>query len=547
MIGTSDAACAMRAVAVFACILALGACDDETGTDAGPDTDSGGVDSGDPIDSGVDAAVNTDAGPAEICSPVGGEAGFGPAQTLAQGYWYSRYNMLSLNLQSGNGVPFAPPAGAPAMMIAMASDGLSTAVMPDNPGLIQRVYDYGIPAFVNVNDGNPLNFANGRWADIPVADQATTTNNAWAWTLIKILEWDKQFHVDAHFGIVGDDDIPAAQQRFAGLVLFAEAMMMTMDWMNTPANYDMSDQGGQYVALMAMSDMAMVLTATALPHSTSNRYATLAGVLATAMGIDLDMMKSDMMAGMGTLFMSLTPAANIHDCAIAVQALTWFMQVAPDDPTRDAARALLVQNADRLIARPATTAADRAWTIRGATDAWRNTDDVRYLDAAVAAYRSLEADYDCAHGTFASQTTYTPEDAAGIIGALNATVNFLGDASPDVDRLRAFAVLAGFWEGTLDLGGLQIAAPPAMAPFVPAYEYQGDDLFHRHPAVPPPPAAGGANGTAPVLANSVTFDPVTEVWTADTSRFDTAGAMHFTNEALWFHIDEVDGFRAPAP
>ena len=62
----------------------------------------------------------------------------------------------------------------------------------------------------------------------------------------------------------------------------------------------------------------------------------------------------------------------------------------------------------------------------------------------------------------------------------------------------------------------------------------------------------GAVGKASVFAASVSYDRSCEpsdlesdqvaCWTADDSRFDTAGAFHLADEMIWFHDDEVSGF-----
>jgi len=69
-----------------------------------------------------------------------------------------------------------------------------------------------------------------------------------------------------------------------------------------------------------------------------------------------------------------------------------------------------------------------------------------------------------------------------------------------------------------------------------------------------PPMAGGDFGIAPVFATEVKWDG--SQWSVTNGNFDSAGAMHASNEFIWFHNDEVNGFpevsasaaaAAPAP
>jgi len=51
--------------------------------------------------------------------------------------------------------------------------------------------------------------------------------------------------------------------------------------------------------------------------------------------------------------------------------------------------------------------------------------------------------------------------------------------------------------------------------------------------------AGGKYRIAPVFASSVTYGH--GEWKIDRT-FDSAGSMHASNEMIWPHHDEVDGF-----
>jgi hypothetical protein len=116
---------------------------------------------------------------------------------------------------------------------------------------------------------------------------------------------------------------------------------------------------------------------------------------------------------------------------------------------------------------------------------------------------------------------------------------FLGDR---IDQVAAKDTFGKWWEGTVDLSGVQITAP-AIPDFKGAYEPNQDTLNLRYPALPLPADAGGQFGIAPVFAASVTCKH--HAWQADQSNFDTAGAMHTSTEMMWFHNDEVNGFPTP--
>jgi len=111
-------------------------------------------------------------------------------------------------------------------------------------------------------------------------------------------------------------------------------------------------------------------------------------------------------------------------------------------------------------------------------------------------------------------------------------------------------LLASFFESAVNRSGLQIAAPPLA--LIPQYELDqlnGTEVFFRYPSLPMPgdvPGTAG-HGTAPVFAAQVTFDPGTGTWSAVQTAYDTRGAMHLSNEMLWFHNAEVNGFPGELP
>jgi len=98
-----------------------------------------------------------------------------------------------------------------------------------------------------------------------------------------------------------------------------------------------------------------------------------------------------------------------------------------------------------------------------------------------------------------------------------------------------------FYLNVVNKGGLQQSVPP-----VPVakgkFEQDEPPIFYGYPTIIMPPMAGGEFGVAPVFATEVTFNM--GAWTVTDGRFDAAGAMHASNEFIWFHNDEVNGFPA---
>ncbi len=151
-------------------------------------------------------------------------------------------------------------------------------------------------------------------------------------------------------------------------------------------------------------------------------------------------------------------------------------------------------------------------------------------------FDDLAAEYDAAHGVFSSQDSYTVDNVAVIMGALNSIRLFGGDA---VDQAKAEEIFTGFFESAVNMSSLQMSAPPKNVA-KGAFEQDEPDIYYAYPGMPMPPMAGGEFGIAPVFATEVTWDG--SQWSVTNARFDAAGAMHASNEFIWFHNDEVNGF-----
>lgn len=461
----------------------------------------------------------------------GGTADFKIAHAIEEGYWYSRYNLGALAMKSGLGETFMPDMAMVQAMVDMVSDSASTATRPMNPALLKRVYDGGNPAYVAAHDSDPMDFGDERWQG---SSPAPTTGAAFGWLVVKEVEWAKQFHVDSHFGEVGKNDIPGAEERFAGLVLYAEAVMQAMELANAPAAFELTRPEDGYATLLALSDLALVTAPDALPHSSTNRYKMAAGMMAGAMGMAGADMASMFSAKADAMYAGLPAPVTARDHGLAIEALAFYG--AASATNRAAVKQRIAEYADWLAASSPDGTLARASVVQGLATASRAVGPRASWGAALAgSFTGLVAAYDGRLAVFGDLTTYSVEDVAVILRALNAA-SLLASG---IDKPTALHVLRDFFENVVDVSGLQIASPPLTE--IASYERLGE-LFHRYPTTPVPTDAGGAFGVAPVLAASVSYDATAHTWTADRTRFDTAGSMHLSNEMLWLHADEVDGF-----
>ncbi len=457
----------------------------------------------------------------EATAPVTGQVpGYTADNANEEGYWYSRYNMMSLTMQSGLGQTFMPDPQQMAMAIQMVAQNPSDPVMvPVNPALLSVVYAGGDAHYLATP--SPMDWQTLRWK----GGDTTVTEEASAWTLTKEIEWAKLFHVDAHFGTPTDDF--GATQRFAGMVIAMMAKMQIMAFQQNPSGFQASTLG-DYAMLTALSDAAGFYGAAALPHSTTNRYQD---------------------AGVATLSASLarqqfqkvltTNPKKTDELSLGIQSLVWYGALTTDSQELQQAKETLDRWAKKLARTDPDNPVDRAYKIRGLIEAGRTTADESDLTEAARTFKALVKGFDAKYGVLRGTKTITIEGAGEIAGAFNSAMLFLGTR---IDQAVAKDTFGLWWEGTVNLGGLQIAAP-AIPDFKGAYETNQDSLNFRYPTVPLPKDAGGAFGIAPVFAASVAWKH--HAWRADESRFDTAGSMHASNEMIWFHNDEVNGFPTP--
>lgn len=460
----------------------------------------------------------------------GGLPDFNVTAAEEEGYWYSRYNLGNLVFRSGMGETFMPDMSMVRQMIQMVdadpNDG-DTAVPPKNVALLRSVYASGDPHYTQKVD--VADFGTQRW-DSASFDKRVTSR-ALGWTMLKETQWAKQFHVDNHFGTPQDNF--GAQWRFVGMVLTAEAKMQAqyalqnlMNAQGLVADSDGHvDWGGQWVMLEALSDLADTLRADAMPHSTTNRYR--------------DPQAAKMFAGAtDKLFQALSARqpASVEELSLATQALVWYAAETRDAGLQAQALERIASFGDALAKANLNTATEKALAVRGLIEAYRTTGDAKYLNAAGDAFHSLANDYDAAHGVFTSQSTYTIDDVAVIMGALNAARYFGGDV---INQMHAESLFAGFFESAVNMSGLQQSVPP-VGVAKGKFEQSEPPIFYGYPSIPKPPMAGGEFGIAPVFASEINWTG--SEWKVTNRRFDTAGAMHASNEFIWFHKDEVNGF-----
>jgi hypothetical protein len=443
-----------------------------------------------------------------------------------QAYWYSLYNLGALIMRSGLGEKFMPDMSMVQKMVAMASDEHSTAKPPKNPALLKRVYNNGNPKYVNANNGDPSDFNNVRWK--PGYDDPTT-GATFGWTLIKEIEWIKQFNLDNHFGDPGYNNIPGAQQRFAGLVLCAEAFMQIKDYKMNPGNYKNSHRSDEYVVLSAISNLSHYIGTSSTSKMRENRCAKVASMMKKKPASEVS---KDLLNMAKEIFSNMPEPVTAKDRSLAVQALAWYGLANKKD--RPLIKAKIKKYADNMITWTSQQIMNQAYKIRALMDAANTTGDKDYKEYAVAYYFRMMDDYIPNMGLFIDKMSFTSNDVAVLLGAFNAIRLF---AAKDVGAEKLAKDMTKFFETVVNISGLQISAPPIS--FIPAYKRKPTPMFHRYPTIPVPPKAGGAYGIAPVFANKVSR--VFSQWVVD-KTFDTAGAMHLSNEMIWFHHDQVDGF-----
>jgi len=462
------------------------------------------------------------------------DAGFTSTDAEEEGYWYSRYNLGNLSMRSGMGNIVMPPKEVMMKAIAAVDADFDPAQMmagnmsygdgdhvtpPLHAAPMSTVYKSGDPHYITKFDGK--DFGTQRWD--PAKMDKTLTGLANGFAILKEAEWARQFHVDDHFGTPSSDF--GAYWRFVGMMMNMNAKMQAGSFLKNMGAYDLSN-GGDAVMLIALADVADLMAADKLAHSdVKNRYQDpkMAKMFAT---------------GTYKLFkmVAASKPADVRGQSLAIQSLVWYAAKTASPKHKVQAMQKMVSLAKALEAQKPATAAEQAYYLRGLIEAKRtlgiNDGSIRRVGNQFVEGFNKET------GAFNNQSVYTIDDVGAIMGALNALRTF---ETADVKSDAVNEVFTSFWEHAVNISGLQMSAPPVKAVKSP-FEYEGEPatFFRYNDSQPMPPMAGGAFGVAPVFATSVQF--AGGAWSVVDANFDTAGAMHASNEMIWFHYDEINGF-----
>ena len=531
---------------------ACGSSGDDSDTDNGGSAPAPAAQQSEPAPAPTAQQSEPSSAPATTAAPgtglINGLPEFDFALAGTNGYWYSRYTLGSLTMMSGLGLTFAPPPEAIMGMVAAVDQGPADGehvMVPQNPALLRAVFAGGDPQFINTFNGEPGDLQNFRW-DPALAD-ITLTPSAQAQTIIKELEWAKFFNNPGWTGPVNNDF--GAMDRFKGMVMYALAtnqVQFALDNLRTDAGLfvaaarptedgvEITDASihpaGQTQMLQALADLQLQLQRA---DQFNGVYAN-PELLATITGVTQSLFQS---------VRSLEPA-NLQDLGLAAQAAAWYAAAAETGAQQQAALAWLADLGDQLLTAPREGVIDRARAVRGLFEAHRLLGGDRYRDGAITDLTLLLNAYQPEQGTFDGLSTIPDWEVGDILGALNTS---LVNGGTGVDRPRVQQTYAGFFEATINIGGLLRAVIPKELEASP-FELARfpSDLQFGYPTIPPLRAAGGPNGTAAVHAGALTFDADAGRWRVSDSRFDTAGAMHTSNEMFWT-FGLVSGFPGVDP
>jgi len=447
---------------------------------------------------------------------------------LEQGYWYSRYNLGELVMKSGNGETFMPDMAMVGTMLDMVSDDLSRAMPPQNPALLKRVYNKGNPLFITASNGQMMDFSDSRWERTD-SENELTSYEAFAWTVTKEVEWSKQFNVDSHFGSPRGLPVPGAQERFNGVVLCAEALMQTMEFMQNPAAFAPADNSGKAAALIAIADFAQYIATPTARNMKNNRCAQAASMMAMKPASQIS---SEFLMFATPLYEELKQAnlESVKDKSLAIQAFTWFGYA---NPVKAEEARGLIRNLGRDLTRVTTTdALEQAYIVKGLNDSARITKNAALTRAFEQSVTKLISLFNTESGIFNGKNSYSTDDVAIILGAINAAKLFSNQEEV------VTPVFVKFFDTIFNQAGMQLSAPGVES--IAQYERKPDSRMHRAEELPLPRVAGGSFGIAPVYAANVEFGANGITKTHD--QFDSAGAMHLANQMIWFHNSEVNGF-----
>lgn len=446
----------------------------------------------------------------------GGDPDFDFSAMVWQGYWLSRDHFGPFVMASGMGVPFMPDMDMMQMAMQMVAQNPNDPVMmPQNMMPLQAVYKSGSPGLLNnPMDFNAMDFQGMRLN--PASFDVTVGVRGQAETMLKESQWARNF-ANPHFGT--PDGGFGAQQRFTGMMvnmlaqMQAQYAMMNLLNMDDGLYYDSDgnlDYTANWVMLHALSDIA------GLAGDMNGRY----------MNPDMHPMFENAATMLFNALKDRTPASP-QEAAAAVRALAFRAWTATDEAVRSAALTKLETIADAQesegVSADVVGNAARIVALIAAAEA---TGETSYQDAADQLLQRLQTDFDAQHGVLTSKDTYNVDEVAWILGGLNSLVMKGSSAARD----DAKAVMLAFYEATISVAGMQLAAPPGKdGAMAGEWEKNLPSVLYYHPAnTPPPPMAGKLT----VPAEEIRWNG--NSWEVTSDRFVTGGAMHLANELNWF-------------
>jgi hypothetical protein len=231
------------------------------------------------------------------------------------------------------------------------------------------------------------------------------------------------------------------------------------------------------------------------------------------------------------------PVETVFDAGLGAQAVAWYAASSDDGAHQEEALVWMEEIGDVLLEVERDGPIDEARSARGLFEAARVLELSRFQDGAQQSVDGLLAAYAPETGHFAGITVIQDWEVGDILGALNSSlVN--GDST--LDRLAIQSTYAGFFEAVINRGGLLQAVIPKQLEASPfELDHFPEDLSFAYPGIPGMAEAGRAAVHASVLR----FDADAGRWMVENTRFDTAGAMHTSNEMFWA-FGLVDGFPA---
>ncbi len=362
---------------------------------------------------------------------------------MEEGYWYSRYNLGNLVMRSGMGEMFMPDMAT--MMKALKSvdadfdpmkkgtaygDG-DHVVMPKNPAFLRNVYVSGDPHYISKFVAS--DFKTQRWN--PKTFNKIFTGLASGFTIIKEVEWAKQFHHDEHFGSAKDNF--GAQWRFVGMIMDFGAKMQASYFLNHQNEFDLSN-GGDYLMMWALSDLSNLLKVDKIPNSKTNRYKDVqASRMFQKAADELSKMTKD------------EKLTTFKEKSLAIQSLIWYASSTDNEKNKKDAAVRIFSLFNNLKAMNPSNATQRAYSLAGLIEAKRvlKMNDVEAINKIASDFFK---DFDFSKGFFNSQSTYSVDDVAVIVGTLNELLLFENDKFGE----QAGKTLVSFFENVVDKAGL---------------------------------------------------------------------------------------------